>query len=44
MTKHLNRQLTKDPQMENKHIKRCFTPYVIRELQTETKLDTAIHL
>ena len=35
--KDLNRQLTrKDIQMKNKHVKRCSTSYVIRELPIET--------
>jgi len=37
-TKDLNRHLTKDNTDGNKHMKRCSTSYVIREMQIKTTI------
>lgn len=34
--KHLNRHLAKDTDTANKHMKRCPTSYVFREMQAKT--------
>ena len=37
MAEYLNRYLIRDVKMTSKHMKRCFTSYVIREMQIKTK-------